>query len=185
MAGKGPRHPQPGDSIYVLQLQQIGTSFYGPRYGLLPSEWGGCHENEPRSYTKDVDRYRGVRRLCVLSGSGRLLRPIHAAVRHYLGTIGVKTDSLSLPSLTLGSVSIELYDLSDPTRLRVATADSFPMPPMPADPRPGCRGGTRANFGSPLTSTSAFKLLSVRRCNSTAQTEVEPSTHFGVSSFTR
>jgi hypothetical protein len=54
--------------------------------------------------------------------------------------------------LGLGSVSIELYDLSDPTRLRVATADSFPMPPMPADPRPGCRGWTRADFGSPLTS---------------------------------
>jgi hypothetical protein len=147
-------HRQPGDSIYVLQLQQIGTSFYGPRYGLLPSEWtaGVCDENEPRSYTKDVDRYRGVRRLSVLSGSGRPLRPIHAAVRYYLGTIGVKTDSLSLPSLTLGSVSIELYDLSDPTRLRAATADSFPRPPMPADPRPGCRGWTKADFGTPLTS---------------------------------
>jgi hypothetical protein len=154
MAGKGPRHRQPGDSIYVLQPQQIGTSFYGPRYGLLPSEWtaGVCDENEPRSYTKDVDRYRGVRRLWVLSGSGRLLRPIHAAVRHYLGTIGVKTDSLSLPSLTLGSISIDVYDLSDPTRLRVATADRFPMPPMPADPRRGCREWTRADFGTALTS---------------------------------
>jgi len=144
------QHSRPGDPVYVLQLQQIGMSFYGPRYGLRSSEWrtGVCDENETRPYIKDVDRYRGVPRLWVLSGSGRPLRPIHASVRHYLSTIGVKRDSLSLPSLTLGSVSIELYDLSDATRLGAATADSFPVPPMPTDPRLVCREWTRADFGT-------------------------------------
>jgi hypothetical protein len=145
------KHRRPGDLVYVLQLQQIGTTFYGPRYGLMPGEWttGVCDENETRAYIKDVDRYRGVPRLWVLSGSGRPLRPVHAAVRSYLSTIGVKRDSLSFASLTLGSVSIELYDLSDPTRLRAATADIFPVPPVPTDPRPGCREWTRPDFGSP------------------------------------
>jgi hypothetical protein len=74
---------------------------------------------------------------------------IPAAVRSYLSTIGVKRDSVSFPSLTLGSVSIELYDLSDPTRLRATTADVFPVPPMPTDPRPGRRDWTRPDSGSP------------------------------------
>jgi hypothetical protein len=144
------QHRGPGDPVYVLQLQQIGTSFYVPRYGLQRGEWrtGVCDENETRAYIKDVDRYRGVPRLWVLSGSGRPLRPVHASVRNYLSTIGVKRDSLSLPSLTLGSVSIELYDLSDATRLRAATADSFSVPPMPTDPRLVCREWTRPDFGT-------------------------------------
>lgn len=110
-------------------------------------------ENETRAYIKDVDRYRGVPRLWVLSGSGRPLRPVHAAVRSYLSTIGVKRDSVSFPSLTLGSVSIERYDLSDPTRPRATTADVFPVPPVPTDPRPGCREWTRPDFGSPSRSS--------------------------------
>jgi hypothetical protein len=95
-----------------------------------------CDENETRAYIKDVDRYRGVPRLWVLSGSGRPLRPVHAAVRSYLSTIGVKRDPVSFPSLTLGSVSIELYDLSDPTRLRATTAD-FPGAPGAHRSAPG------------------------------------------------
>ena len=35
-------------------------------------------------------------------------------------------------------VSVELYDLSDPERLRAASADSFEVAPMPSA-RPGCR----------------------------------------------
>jgi hypothetical protein len=144
------RHRQPGDAVYVLQLQQVGTSFYGPRYGLLPGDWtaGVCDENEVRAYIRDADRFRGVHRLWLLSGSGRPLRPIHAAVRSYLSSIGTRQESVSFPSLTLDFVRIELYDLSDPTRQRAATAESFPIPPMPNDPRPGCRAWTRADFGS-------------------------------------
>jgi hypothetical protein len=65
---------------------------------------------------------------------------------------------LSLPSLTLGSVSIEPYHLSDATGLRAATADSFAVPPVPADPRVGCREWTKADFGtaSHLVATSAY-----------------------------
>jgi hypothetical protein len=67
------------------------------------------------------------------------MRFARASVLQYLGTIGKRTDLLSLPSPTYGSVSIELYDLSDPTRLSHADAETFPALPMATDPRPGCR----------------------------------------------
>jgi hypothetical protein len=134
-------HRKTGDEIYVLPIQRIGMSFYGPSYGLQPRDWttGVCEQNDTRAYIQDVDRYRGVRRLWVASGSTRPFRVARASVLGYLNTIGVKKDSLEFPSLTMTSVSVELYDLSDPARLQAASAESFPVPPMPNDPRPGCR----------------------------------------------
>jgi hypothetical protein len=134
-------HRKTGDEIYVLPIQRIGMSFYGPSYGLRPRDWttGVCEQNDTRAYIQDVDRYRGVRRLWVASGSTRPFRVARASVLGYLNTIGVKKDSLEFPSLTMTSVSVELYDLSDPARLQAASAESFPVPPMPNDPRPGCR----------------------------------------------
>jgi hypothetical protein len=134
-------HRQTGDEIYVLPIQRIGMSFYGPSYGVQPRDWttGVCEQNDTRAYIQDVDRYRGVRRLWVASGSTRPFRTARASVLGYLNTIGVKKDSLEFPSLTMTSVSVELYDLSDPARLQAASAESFPVPPMPNDPRPGCR----------------------------------------------
>ena len=143
-------HRQPGDLVYVFPLQRVGTMFYGPRYGLLPNEWttGICDRYDTRAYIKDVDRYRGAPRLWILSASTRPFRVARASVLSYLSTIGVRRDSLSFPSLTMGSASIELYDLSDPARLGVATADTFPVPPMPTDPSPGCRDWVRPDPGA-------------------------------------
>jgi hypothetical protein len=146
------QHRQPGDMLFVLRMQQIGTQFYGPRYGLMPGQWSTsiCDRDQIRPYIKDVDRFRGVPRLWVVAGSGRPFRPMHAAVRRYLSTIGVKKDSYYLPSLTLGSIGIELYDLSDPNRLRAASAETFPVPTAPFDPRPGCRDWAEPNAPSEL-----------------------------------
>jgi hypothetical protein len=134
-------HRQTGDEVYVLPLQRIGMSFYGPSYGLQPQDWttGVCEQNDTRAYIQDVDRYRGVRRLWVLSAATRPFRVARASVLKYLKTIGVKEDSVEFPSLTMTTVSAELYDLSDPARLQAASAESFSVPPMPHDPRPGCR----------------------------------------------
>jgi hypothetical protein len=60
-------------------------------------------------------------------------------VQNYLGTIGVKRDSLEIRSLQFQSISLELYDLSDSTRLAAADAGHFPVLPMPTAPKPGCR----------------------------------------------
>jgi len=138
-------HRQPGDVVYVFPLSRIGTLFYGPRFGLRPDDWitGVCDRDDTRAYIRDVDRYRGVRKLWVLSSGVRPFRVARGAVRSYLSTIGVKRDSLELPSLTMGSAAIELYDLSDSSRLRTASAEAFPVAAMPTDPRPGCRPWVR------------------------------------------
>jgi hypothetical protein len=135
------QHRRPGDAIHLFPLSRIGVLFYGPRYGLHPDEWrtSVCDRNDTRSFLRDLDRYRGIARLWLISSSSRAYRSARAAVRQYLGTIGVRRDSLSFPSLQFGSAWLELYDLSDSTRLRRANAESFPVQPMPTDPRPGCR----------------------------------------------
>jgi hypothetical protein len=142
------QHRHAGDAIYVVQLQEVGTRFYGPLYGLQPNEWitGICDSNDARSYLRDVDRFRGVARFWVLTGSGRPLRQVHDAIRNYLGTIGVRREAKAFPSITLGAVTIELYDLSDPAHLMATNAEKFPMPTMPRDPRIGCREWTNAEF---------------------------------------
>jgi hypothetical protein len=142
------QHRRAGDVIYVVQLQEVGTQFYGPRYGLQPGEWitGICDADDARSYLRDLDRFRGVTRLWVLTGSGRPLRQMHDAVRNYLATIGVRREVKTFPSMTLGFVSIELYDLSDPVHLGATDAEKFPVPSMPKDPRIGCREWTNADF---------------------------------------
>jgi len=141
MLGYLERHRRPGDAVHVFTLSRIGVLFYGPRYGLRPGEWttSTCDRNDTRAYLRDVDRYRGLGRLWLLSFTARPFRTARPAVQGYLGTIGVRVESLSRPSLQFGLVSLELFDLSDSTRLRAATAESFPVLPMPTDPRPGCR----------------------------------------------
>lgn len=135
------QHRRPGDSIHVFPLARVGMLYYGPRYGIRAGEWRTaiCDRLDTRAYLRDVDRYRGTSRLWLLSFAARPYRTARPAVQGYLGTIGVKRDSLSRPSLQFQSVTLELFDLSDSTRLRAATADGYPVAPMPTDPPPGCR----------------------------------------------
>ena len=138
------QHRQTGDAIHVFPLQRIGLLFYGPRYQLSPADWttASCDANDTRTYLRDLERYRGTRRLWVYSAAARPFRTASAAVQDYLGTIGTRRDSLELPSLIFGSSRLELYDLSDPARLAATSADAFGVQPMPTDPRPGCRPWT-------------------------------------------
>jgi hypothetical protein len=131
----------PGDVIYVFPLSRIGALYYGPRFGLRSGDWvtGICDREDTRAYLRDIDRYRGAPRLWLYLSGARPYRVARAAVLGYLGAIGIKRDSISLTSLSLGTVSLELYDLSDSVRLASASAETFPAPPMPTDPRPGCR----------------------------------------------
>ena len=132
---------QPGDVVHIFPLSRVGALYYGERYGLKLAEWrtSVCDRNETRAYVRDVDQYRGVRRLWLVSGGSRPYRSARAAVRDYLATIGVRRDSMVFPSLTREGIWLDLYDLSDTVRLRSADAESFPVAPMPKDPRPGCR----------------------------------------------
>ncbi len=132
---------QPGDIVHIFPLSRIGALYYGERYGLRVGEWrtSVCNRNDIRAFLRDVDQYRGVRRLWLISGGSRPFRSVRRGVRNYLAAIGIKRDSLVSASLTREDISLELYDLTDSTRLRSADAESFPVDPMPTDPRPGCR----------------------------------------------
>lgn len=134
-------HRQPGDVVYIAPLQRIGTLYYGPRYGLTPDLWitGICNPRDSRAYLRDLDRFRGTGRFWIISAGPRPFRRVRLAMLNYLATIGVRRDSLSLPSLTWASASLDLFDLSDSARAHSASAETFALDPLPTDPPPGCR----------------------------------------------
>ena len=136
----------------MFPLTTIGTAFYGPRFGLQPGEWQAsvCDQFDTRAYLRDVDRFRGSARVWVLLSGARPFRTAGAGIQRYLQTIGVKTATLTQPSVAFGTMSLDLFDLSDPGRLSAANAESFPVDPMPTDPRPGCRPWTRPEGAGPL-----------------------------------
>jgi hypothetical protein len=139
---------QPGDIIYMMQLTQVGARFYGPRFGLQPNEWitGACDRDDAHVFLQDLDRFRGRPRLWVLAGAPRPLMTVRAAVLNYLGTIGIRRDRKEYPSMLYGSITLDLYDLTDPARLRAANAESFSVPAMPRDPKISCREWTKPDY---------------------------------------
>jgi hypothetical protein len=141
---------QPGDAIYVFPLSRVGMQFYGPQFGLQLDDWitVPCDREDTRAYLHGVDRFRGTSRLWILSSGARPFRTARSGMREYLETIGRRTDALVRPSLTMGGVTLELYDLSDEVRLGAANVESFPALPMPRDPRPGCRPWSEPHPGT-------------------------------------
>lgn len=114
-----------GDRIYVYTQGRHAMAFYGVRAGI--EEWmqGERHYDDPRGYLAEVDVLRGSPRawfFWVNVDGG----PDPAWIREYLGTIGEKLDRI--PDELFGPAGAVLYDLSDPERLRAASADSFPPP---------------------------------------------------------
>ena len=137
----GASRETPSTCRHVFPLSRVGALHYAPRYGFASSDWttSACDRFTTRPFLKDVDRYRYRPRVWLIStGSVAYVGP-RATVRQYLNAIGVKRDSLSLRSLTYGTTTLELFDLSDSTRLAGASAETFPAPPITSNPRPGCR----------------------------------------------
>lgn len=138
-------HRAAGDSVYVFGNTASDAIFFGPRYGLPRSAWrpSACSQDDARVFLRDVDRFRGAGRVWVVMNGLPPLRTVRGDLRAYLGTIGVRRDSLLFrKSLTMLPLGVELYDLSDPVRLRAASSATFPVHPIPTDPRPGCRDWT-------------------------------------------
>jgi hypothetical protein len=146
------QHREPGDVIYLYPTGRVAATFYAPQFGIRPTDLvtGICDRFDVRPYIKDIDRFRGTRRFWVLSTGARPFRPVRATMDRYLQTVGVRREFVELPSLTLGTTGIARYDLGDSTRWRAATAETFPVPPMSTDPRPGCRPWTRERLELPL-----------------------------------
>jgi hypothetical protein len=141
-------HRQPGDAIYVFPLSRMGVLFYGPQFGIGPHEFvtSVCERDDTRGYLRDADQFRGRPRVWVLTSGARPYRTARPSLRQYLEAIGVHRDTYAKPSLQFGEVTADLFDLSDPQGLTRASADTFPVLPMPTDPRPGCRPWIRPDF---------------------------------------
>jgi hypothetical protein len=130
-----------GDAVYVMFLANSSAIFYGPRFGLQRDDYhlGQCSRDDTRAFLRDLDRFRGQRRVWILAKTGPAYRVPREAMRHYLTTIGVRNEALVVKSGVTDPLELELFDLSDPTRLRAASAETFPVQAMPEYPKPGCR----------------------------------------------
>ncbi|HET7456823.1 MAG TPA: hypothetical protein VFJ74_04145 [Gemmatimonadaceae bacterium] len=134
---------RPGDAVLVFRSAGAGAAFYGPRYGLRRGDYvlGGCDRDSLHVFLRDVDRFRGVRRLWVVESSVRTYRPARRAFDTYLATIGVRREGIAVRTPLQDSVSVALFDLSDPQRLRATpAADAFPVATaVPDSLRATCR----------------------------------------------
>lgn len=121
-------HRQNGDPVYVYANAYQAVARYGASYGIPAGSYvvGVCSEHDYRAFYRDIDRFRGARRLWVVASSVPSFAPARQALHSYLQTIGTRKDSLLIPStLPMSPVSAELFDLSDTVRLRSANAATF------------------------------------------------------------
>jgi hypothetical protein len=134
-------HRRAADSVYVFTNTADAAHYYGPRYGLVQGTYyvGICEREDSRRYVADVDRYRGVTRLWVLSSAVLPYEAPRRSISRYLSTIGVRSDSIVLASFGEGPVKAELFNLADSARLRSVSAPTFPVDAIPDTLRPGCR----------------------------------------------
>jgi hypothetical protein len=123
---------EPGDAVYVYYGAGQAVLYYAPRFGLARRDLtiGQCSIANPREYLREVDRFRGRTRVWILAT--HLLRTTGElqALTDYLDAIGRRTDTMIVPATTglaAQTAYLYLYDLSDPDRLRAASADTFPV----------------------------------------------------------
>jgi len=114
-----------GDSIYVLRMAWHAFEFYGPRFSLsmnqakIGSLQGSTRLGpNPLPILKDLDEFRGNRRLWVVFGGG-YGEESEAAIG-YLDTIGQRLDCKSSYN-----AAVYLYDLGDSYRLGSTQAEDF------------------------------------------------------------
>ncbi|HWZ57889.1 MAG TPA: hypothetical protein VNW46_02845 [Gemmatimonadaceae bacterium] len=125
-------HRRPGDAVYVFANTAEALLHYGPQFGLDPGTYvvGRCEERDVRPYLRDLDPFRGASRLWVIGSNMPPFRQPRRAIGQYLQTIGVRRDSIAVPSPfpsgpPFDPVSADLFDLSDSARLQLAAASTF------------------------------------------------------------
>jgi hypothetical protein len=142
---------QPGDAIYVYYGAGQALRFYGPRYGLGPSDYllGGCHRGDTRAYLGELDRFRGRVRLWVLIAHAQPWLGEEQTLLAYLDRLGTRRLALRvLPHAQGAGLPAEayLYDLAAARRARAVAAETFSITPpaAPPDPRFACTGPQNA-----------------------------------------
>ena len=137
-----------GDRLYVYWGAWQAASFYAARYGFHEADmvFGNCHVRRPRELLAELDQLRGPPRVWVLATLSLAAFAEEEIIVSYYDAIGVRRDTLLVaPSpvpprapadwVRVRTVTLSLYDLSEPARLASTTAESFVLPPLGDDPR--------------------------------------------------
>ncbi len=147
---------RPGDVLWAYWGASHTLKHYGDQIpASLSVVIGACAEDYPRSYFRQLDAFRGTRRLWVI-----LNRVNHPRTRrlilNYLGAMGTRLDSLIVGDPELASpqsVGLYLFDLSEAQRPGLLTAETFPVPLQDLPDRTPCELSTvmfRRVDGSPV-----------------------------------
>lgn len=120
------------DRIYVYYGAGVGFGYYAPRFGIASEHVvrGRCALEDPRSYLRELDLFRGQSRVWVVFTHEQREGELEL-VRGYLDRIGVRQDTISVPASNGRSIEHAygfLYDLSGRARLASATAANYPLP---------------------------------------------------------
>ena len=122
----------PGDVVYVFHGALPAFGFYSQDYGFREDQYtlGGCHRGRNFLYREELDAFRGRPRVWVVITHAFPSYHERDDIFTYLDTIGVRRDYFAV--LSRGdpghpSAEAALYDLSDPIRLRNASAQSLPL----------------------------------------------------------
>ena len=124
------RTAKPSDESYVYYGAAPAFQFYAPTESIPGSiVLGACHRGDLRGYLADLDRFRGRARTWVLFGHELPRLHERELMVRYLDAIGRASDSVVSSGRDVdGNVVSErlyLFDLSDSTKLRAASAGSF------------------------------------------------------------
>jgi len=118
---------RPDDEIWVYRNARHALDVYGPRAGLEAWDQSRGHTDDPRAHLRELDHFRGRERVWILfshvtSRDGEL-----ELLRAYLEAIGRFVEVVPDPYGLTGerAAGAWLVDLSDPVRLRSATAGTF------------------------------------------------------------
>jgi hypothetical protein len=149
------RHRRPGDVVYVYYGAAQPFLYYAPRFGFEPGGYvlGRCSVTDLRGYLRDLDAFRGRARVWVVSTHARLAGDEFRMMVAYLDAIGRRVqvfEEQATSQLASHAAYGLLYDLSDASRLALASADSYPTPPVRIDPafaRWGCYGTPARSAG--------------------------------------
>ena len=137
---------QPGDVVYVDYAAAQAFLYYAPRFGFEASDYviGRCSLSDRRDYLRQVDRFRGERRVWII---GTHISAVERSLTvGYLEAIGRRIESVFVAPIGAPlrfAAYARLYDLSDPRRLVRASAATHRIQEIPLDiatKRWGCLG---------------------------------------------
>lgn len=126
---------QPGDSLYVYYGAGQAFRYYAPRVGLADSGYrlGRCARGEPIKYLRELDEFRGRRRVWSLFTHATANGAELTLLRDYLDRAGPRLDAFEFAAegehAGMGAHAY-LHDLSaagPPEALVPSAVDSWPM----------------------------------------------------------